>query len=71
MLAGADGGGCCMRQEAVTFPFFGASLSEPAAVDGRFGAVNFLLTGGTVGLACSTTCTAGWWCGVDVGVIYI
>jgi hypothetical protein len=52
MLAVADGGGCCTRREAVTFPFFGVGLSEPDVADGLFGVVTFLLVGGAVGLTC-------------------
>jgi hypothetical protein len=47
-----------MRREAVTFPFFGAGLSEPAMADGHFGMATFLLTGGAVGLAYAATCAA-------------
>jgi hypothetical protein len=58
MLAGADDGGCCTRREAVTFLFFGVSLSEPDAADGLFGVVTFLLVGGAVGLTYAATSAA-------------
>jgi hypothetical protein len=58
LLDGAGGGGCCTRQEASTFPFFGAGLSAPAAGDRRFGAETFLLADNAVGRALLATCAA-------------
>jgi hypothetical protein len=58
MCAGAGGRGCCTRREAGTFSFFGASLSEAAAVVGCLGAVAFLLASGVVGLTCAAAVLA-------------
>jgi hypothetical protein len=48
-----------MHREAGTFPFFGAGLSELAAVVGRLGALAFILAGDVVGLTCAVA-TLTW-----------